>query len=154
MMFLILFGSLSVAMAISSKGNMTTSATYLHVSRAQSAAETGLSIAQRRLTNAAARFVISNSNVDAAFGWDLWSGNLASLGQHSVLPPKTGRQDLAAPGGMAQAVAEDHALDQDVVTEIGQLAPAVGNATPGAGAAYKPSFWVFTPAVALEPRVV
>ena len=49
MMFLILFGSLSVAMAIASKGNLTTSATYLHVSRAQSAAETGLAIAQRRL---------------------------------------------------------------------------------------------------------
>src|SRR4051812_48053608 len=82
MMFLILSGSLSVAMAIASKGNITTSATYMHVSRAQSAAETGLAIAQRRLANAAERFIISNSHVDGTFGWNLWSGNLGALGQH------------------------------------------------------------------------
>ncbi len=154
MMFLIIFGSLSVAMAISSKGNITTSATYMHVSRAQSAAETGLAIAQRRLTNAAARFVVSNSNVNADFGWNLWTGNLAALGQHTVLPPKTGRQDLAAPGGLADAVAQDHALDQDIVTEAGPAEVARGNAPAGSSSDYKTTDWVFTPAVALEARTV
>jgi hypothetical protein len=153
MMFLILFGSLSVAMAIASKGNVTTSATYMHVSRAQSAAETGLSIAQRRLANAAERFVISNSNVDASFGWNLWTGNLGALGQHTVLPPRTGRQDLPPPSSLAQAVADDHALDQDIVTEVGTTNVAIGNAPPDASSDYKNTFWVFTPAVALEPRV-
>ena len=153
MMFLILFGSLSVAMAIASKGKVTTSATYMHVSRAQSAAETGLAIAQRRLANAAARFVISNSNVDGTFGWNLWSGNLGALGQHTVLPPKTGRQDLPPPSSLAQAVADDHALDQSIVTEVGTLTPAIGNAQPGASSEYKSTYWVYTPAVALEARV-
>jgi hypothetical protein len=153
MMFLILFGSLSVAMAIASKGNITTSATYMHVSRAQSAAETGLAIAQRRLANAAERFVISNSNVDGTFGWNLWSGNLGALGQHTVLPPRTGRQDLADPGSMAQAVAQDHALDQDTVIEAGPLTVTICGAPAGASSEYKNDDWVVTPAVALEPRV-
>ncbi|MFN9992810.1 MAG: hypothetical protein ACK54H_05645, partial [Phycisphaerales bacterium] len=59
MMFLVLFGSLSVAMAIASKGNITTAATHLHVMRAQGAAETGLAVAKSRLKEGAARFLIS-----------------------------------------------------------------------------------------------
>ena len=42
MMFLILFGSLAAAMAIATKGNLTTAATHVRVLRAQGAAETGL----------------------------------------------------------------------------------------------------------------
>ena len=152
MMFLILFGSLSVAMAISSKGNITTAATHLHVSRAQSAAETGLSVASRRLSNAAGRFVISQSNVDSAFGWNLWSGNLLALGQHSVLRPVTGRQDMPTPSGLAAALAEDHAQDQDIVTEVGIATAAIGNRPAGMSSEYKSTEWVFTPAVAVEAR--
>ncbi|HYE62556.1 MAG TPA: hypothetical protein VD997_11230 [Phycisphaerales bacterium] len=152
MMFLILFGSLSVAMAISSKGNITTAATHLHVSRAQSAAETGLSIAARRLSNASSRFVISRSNVDSSFGWNLWSGNLGALGQHAVLRPTTGRQDLSLPSGLAAAIAEDHAQDQDIVTEVGLSQVAVGNAPANTSSEYRTTYWVFTPAVAVEPR--
>lgn len=153
MMFLILFGSLSVAMAISSKGNITTASTHMHVSRAQSAAETGLSIARARISNAAARFVISKSNVDGTFGWNLWSGNLSALGQSTVLRPRTGRQDLSLPGGLAAAVAEDHAQDQDIVTEVGIGSATVGNAPANSGNGFKPNYWVFTPAVAVEARV-
>jgi hypothetical protein len=153
MMFLILFGSLAVAMAISSKGNITTAATHLHVSRAQSAAETGLSVAARRLSNAAGRFVISKSTVDGTFGWNLWSGNLAALGQHEVLPPVTGRQDMPTPAGLAAAVAEDHAQDQDIVTEVGISTVTIGNRPADMGNEYKSTEWVFTPAVAVEPRV-
>jgi Tfp pilus assembly protein PilX len=68
MMFLIMFGSLSAAMAIASRGNMTTASTNLHVMRAQSAAETGLEVAESRLEEAAARFLMSDSNVTADFG--------------------------------------------------------------------------------------
>jgi len=151
MMFLILFGSLSVAMAISSRGNITTAATHLHVSRAQSAAETGLSIGARRLSNAAKRFVISRSNVDSAFGWNLWSGNLGSLGQHAVLRPETGRQDLSLPSGLAAAVAEDHAQDQGIVTSVGLSTVAVGNAPADTNSSdYRITHWVYTPAVAVE----
>ncbi len=89
MMFLILFGSLSVAMAIASRGNITTAATHLHVGRAQSAAETGLAVARARLAESAARFLISESTVDATFGANFWNGNLGPLGTTQVLPART-----------------------------------------------------------------
>src|SRR4249920_3618339 len=74
MMFLILFGSLAAAMAIMSKGNIITAATHQHVVRALGAAETGLGIAQQRMAEAAARFVVSRGSVDSTFGQKLWSG--------------------------------------------------------------------------------
>jgi len=153
MMFLILFGSLSAAMAIASRGNITTAATHLHVSRAQSAAETGLSIAQARLANSAGRFLLSNSQVDGTFGWNLWSGNMGGMGNYLVIPPETGRQDLGAPAGLASSIADDHSLDQDVVTDVGVSTVTIGNAISGASSEYMSSYWVYTPAVALEPRV-
>ena len=42
MMFVVLFGSLAVAMAIVSKGNLRTAQTNLHVIRAMGAADTGV----------------------------------------------------------------------------------------------------------------
>ena len=153
MMFLILFGSLSVAMAIASKGNITTAATHLHVSRAQSAAETGLSIARARLEEAAARFLISGSDVNGTFGWRLWTGDLASLGQYTVLPSATGRIDVAAPDSLSRALADAHALDQDTVPSAGISAPTIGNAMANAqNGVYAESYWVYTPVVALEQR--
>jgi len=153
MMFLILFGSLSVAMAIASKGNITTAATHLHVARAQSAAETGLAIARSRLREAARRFVVSRSDVDGDFGWALWSGELGELGTVDVLPPEAGRQDLADPASLAEAIAQVHALDQDIATDAGIAEPTIGNALPNALASeYKMTEWVFTPAVTIEER--
>jgi len=153
MMFLILFGSLSVAMAIASRGNITTAATHLHVGRAQSAAETGLAVARARLAESAARFLISESTVDATFGANFWNGNLGPLGTTQVLPARTGRQDGSAPAGLAEAVAAAHALDQDIVPEIGVSAPSIANAMAGASVSeYAPTYWVYTPAVAIEGR--
>src|SRR5690349_11187582 len=86
MMFLILFGSLAAAMAIATKGNLTTAATHLRVLRAQGAAETGLGVALSRLKAAANRFVVAESNVDATFGQALWEGNLSGIGTYSILP--------------------------------------------------------------------
>src|SRR5258705_13101143 len=87
MMFLILFGSLAAAMAIMSKGNIITAATHQHVVRALGAAETGLSIAEQRLKEAAGRFVIEHGAVDSTFGGLLWRGGYSGYGQVSVLPP-------------------------------------------------------------------
>lgn len=152
MMFIVLFGSLATAMAIASRGNITTAATHLHVSRAQSAAETGLNVARSRLSEAAARFMISGSNVDQTYGWNLWSGNLGPLGTTSIMPPATGRLDQSTPAGLAEAVAQLHALDQNIVASLGITSTTIANATAGSGSAYQSTFWVFTPAVALEPR--
>lgn len=152
MMFMILFGSLSVAMAIASRGNLTTAATHLHVNRAHAAAETGLEVARARLAEAAARFVVSNSDVDE-FGWELWNGSMTGVGTFQVLPPATGRQDMTAPAGLVGALAQAHALDQDIVTEVGVSVATIGNRPAGASAAaFQASHWLFTPAVAVEPR--
>ena len=152
MMFLILFGSLSAAMAIASRGNITTAATQLHVNRAQSAAETGLAIARARLAEAANRFLVSESTVSGAFGVSLWTGNTSSLGTVQVLPPRTGRQDLSPPNGLATALAQVHALDQGTIASLGVASPVVGNAMAGVSTAtYAPTYWVYTPAVAIEP---
>lgn len=151
MMFLILFGSLSAAMAIASRGNITTAATQLHVNRAQSAAETGLAVAKARLSEAANRFLVSQSNVDAAFGTAIWTGSTSSLGTVQVRPPRTGRQDLSAATGIAGALAQVHALDGNTVASLGVSAPVIGNAQSGASqTTYARSFWVYTPAVGLE----
>lgn len=151
MMFLILFGSLSAAMAISSKGNITTAATHQHVSRAQSAAETGLAIAQQRLADSASRFLVSKSNVDSTFGWDLWRGSTGSLGTVTVVPSRIGRQDLGTPSGIIGALSELHALDQAVVAGEGVDVPTIRNAESWASTTeYKASNWLQTPVVGLE----
>ncbi|MDX2130962.1 MAG: hypothetical protein SFY69_02785 [Planctomycetota bacterium] len=152
MMFIVMFGSLATAMAIASRGNILTAASHLHVSRAQSAAETGMSVAAARLEEAAARFVISGSDVNAAYAWNLWSGNTGPLGTVNVLPPRTGRLDQGTPAGLAEAIAQAHALDQDVVLSLGVSAATVGNAPAGSTSEYQATHWVFTPAVALEAR--
>lgn len=151
MMFLIMFGSLSAAMAIASRGNVTTAATNLHVSRAHHAAETGLRVAQSRLAEGANRFLLSNSDITASVGWDLWRGSTGSLGTMSVLPAATGRQDLTDPNGLAEAIAEVHSLDQNVVDEAGIEDVTIGNAMAGmSDTEYKTTQWVYTPAVAIE----
>ena len=151
MMFLIVFGSLSAAMAIASKGNITTAATHLHVSRAQSAAETGLAIARQRLTNAAGRFLFSESDVNPDFVWKFWTGDTSTLGPGPVLPSKLGRQDLATPAGLAAALAEDHAQDANTEPTMGIATPVIGNMPAGLDdTEYMTTAWVFTPAIALE----
>ena len=52
MIFLVMFGSLAIAMAVASQGNLRTSTTHEHMMRAMSAAETALAVAQGRLQDA------------------------------------------------------------------------------------------------------
>ncbi len=151
MMFLILFSSLSVAMAIASRGNITTAATQLHVNRAQSAAETGLAVARARLAEAANRFLVAQSVVDSDFGEALWTGDTAALGTMTVLPPRTGRQDLSPPNGIASALAQVHTLDQNTISSLGVAVPVIGAAPANASITeYLQSHWLFTPATAIE----
>ncbi len=151
MMFLILFSSLSVAMAIASRGNITTAATQLHVNRAQSAAETGLAVARARLAEAANRFLVAQSTVDSGFGEALWTGDTPALGAVTVLPPRTGRQDLSPPSGIAGALAQVHTLDQNTISSLGVSIPVIGAAPAEASVSeYLQSHWLFTPATAIE----
>ena len=150
MMFLILFGSLAAAMAIATRGNIRTAATHIHVMRAQGAAETGLAMARARLAEAATRFIVSKSEVDASFGQALWSGDTSSLGTVTVLGP-SGYTESTSPSGVAQAVANRHAADQNVVTGVSVDTPAIANSPSGTDLTeYAASQWVFTPAVAVD----
>lgn len=153
MMMLILFGSLVAAMAISSKGNIRTADTQLHVMRALGAAETGLAVAEQRLMEAASRFVVSRGDIDADAGWDLWVGSLGSLGTVEILDPPSGYSEASDPSGLAEAVANRHAADVGIVVLDGLETPVIGPAASGADpAVYREDYWVYTPLVGLESR--
>ena len=74
MMFMVMFGSLAAAMAVVAQTNMKTADAGLKVSRAMSAAETGLAFAIDRLSAESARFVVERGVIDSTFGERLWLG--------------------------------------------------------------------------------
>jgi len=111
MLFLVIFGSLAAAMAIVAQGNLRTADSSLKVSRAQSAAESGLVFAQRRLDDQTRRFVISKGVVDADFAERLWMGDwMGSDGSVTILPAE-GFNGPASPDGIASAVRDAHLAD-------------------------------------------
>ncbi|MBX3321458.1 MAG: hypothetical protein KF757_00560 [Phycisphaeraceae bacterium] len=152
MMFLIIFGSLVAAMAIASTGNIRTAAMHLHVMRAMSAAETGLAVAEGRLLGASRRFVVSQSDIDSAFTWGLWTGNGAAIGDHSVLPPASGYSEVNPPAGLAEALVNHHNSDLNIISGGSFIASAlIGSAPAGVdNNEYLATHWVYTPAVAIE----
>ena len=70
-MFLVIFGSLAAAMAVVAQGNLRTADSALRVSRATSAAETGLIFAAERMQSEARRFVITKGVIEADFAGEL-----------------------------------------------------------------------------------
>jgi len=74
MMFLVIFGSLGAAMAVVAQGNLRTADSALRVSRAASAAETGLVFGTRILQAEVSRCPITPGVVDAALADRLWRG--------------------------------------------------------------------------------
>lgn len=150
MMFLIMFGSLAAAMAITSKGNIKTAATHVHVMRVLGAAETGMAVAESRLREASARFIVGNSTINTATGSGAWSGDLSPFGTAQILPP-AGFTEASLPFGIAQALANRHAADQNVVSSLGFEQPVIGSALTSLNHDdYASTDWVFTPAVSIE----
>lgn len=120
MMFLVMFSSLAVAMAVASQGNLRTANTHLHVLRAMGAAETGMLIAERRLADAVARFVVERGRVDDQLGARLWSGSYgAGDGIVNVRPSLDGRPDVAQTRGIADALVNSHMTDANLVMVTG-----------------------------------
>ncbi|CAN5762788.1 hypothetical protein BH11PLA1_BH11PLA1_22140 [soil metagenome] len=152
MMFLVLFSSLGLAMAIVSQGNLRTASTNLHVVRALGAAETGMGIAQARLQQAAARFYVDKGQVDAGYARKLWAGTATSSdGTVRVVAPK-GFNEYGLPPGIAQALVNHHTADLNTVSAAGTVsAPTLASAPAGTDlAVYAGANWVVTPAVAVE----
>ncbi len=152
MMFLVLFGSLIAAMAVSSTGNIRTANMHLHVMRAMSAAETGLAVAEHRLHEASSRFIVADSEIDADLSWALWTGNGSEIGTYEVTPPRMGYIEAATPSGIAEALVNIHSADTNYITGLGFLeAPEIQSAPSGVdGTVYASSNWVNTQAVMLS----
>lgn len=112
MMFLVLFGSLAAAMAVVAHGNMRTADSNLRVSRALSAAETGLVFAGHRLEAETRRFVVQKGIIDAGFAERLWMGTYnADDGQVTVLPPTGYAVHGPDPAGIIYALRHAHLAD-------------------------------------------
>ncbi len=152
MMFLVLFGSLIAAMAVSSTGNIRTANMHLQVMRALSAAETGLSVAEHRLHEASSRFIIAESQIDSTVAWGLWTGNGSDIGTHQVLPPRLGYAESTLPSGIAEALINIHSADTNYIAGLGYLESPELQSAPGGldTSVYASSNWVNTPAVMID----
>jgi hypothetical protein len=112
MMFLVIFGSLAAAMAVVAQGNLRTADSAMKVSRAMSAAETGMVFATRRLAEQSNRFVVEKGVIDVDYAEDLWKGTFdeGADGAVVVLPPD-GYSEPSEPAGVAEALFFVHADD-------------------------------------------
>ena len=111
MMFLVIFGSLAAAMAVVAQGNLRTADSSVKVSRAMSAAETGLVFATRRLASEGRRFVVTKGVIASDFGHKIWLGNVSgSDGEMEILPPD-GYESADTPSGLGEAVLGAHLAD-------------------------------------------
>ena len=132
MMFLVIFGSLAAAMAVVASGNIRTATASLQVSRATSAAETGLVYAAWTLKREAARFVVKKGEIEAEYAGELWNGNWNSsvTGAVEILPP-SGYTVNSPPSGLAMAIRDAHlAADHSAIIESGDSAlPNIENET-------------------------
>lgn len=154
MMFLVLFGSLVAAMAITSRSNIRTASTHLEVMQAMSAADTGMAIAERRLAESAERFIVANSTITAEFVDGLWKGNLDDFGQVMVAASPSSVGD--DPAGLAEALVNFHMLDTNIITRdaLDLSEPGILEAWPDADlTVYQADWWVITPIIALQEQI-
>ena len=115
MMFLVIFSSLAAAMAVVAQGNLRTADSYMKVSRAMSAAETGLVFATRRLMSESSRFVVTKGVIDEDYGAAMWDGTYPLDGTVDVLPP-SGYTEGSPPNGVAEAILHAHLADIHTIT--------------------------------------
>lgn len=153
MMFLVMFGSLAIAMAVASQGNVRTAHTHLHVMKAQGAAETGLAIAEQHLADAISRFVVEKGTVDSGFATRLWSGTTTSGdGRVEVVAAPSGRADQVQTRGIADALLNAHYADANIVRVSGY--PTTADTFAPAGdvdtSVFRDEDWVRTPLVAID----
>lgn len=113
MMFLIIFSSLALAMAVMSKGNLRSAETMRRVVRAQGALDTGLEIARSRLAEAASRMVLAKGQIDPEYAGELWAGTYSTSPEVTILPAPDGRVEASTPGGIAAILSLHHGADED-----------------------------------------
>lgn len=152
MMFLVLFGSLGVAMAIASKGNLRTASTHIHVIRATGAAETGLAVGTKRLSEAAGRFIIASSDTSGSLMWKLWSGTATTSDTRMTVQNPSGFVEGGLPAGIAAALVNCHNADSNKLIFAGAASTAsiTGAPTGTDTNVYKSTNWVVTPTIAID----
>ena len=132
MMFLVIFGSLAAAMAVVATGNIRSADSSLKVSRATSAAETGLVFAAWALDREARRFVVEKGEIDADYAHELWNGTWSTpeTGDVQIMPPE-GYSVGSSPSSLGEAVRDSHlAGDHGEVIEPGDSAlPTIDSST-------------------------
>lgn len=155
MMFMVMFASLGVALAIVSQGNLRTAETHQTVTGATSAAETGLGIATARLREAVARFEIDKGFVDEELARRLWTGAYTTGDGTIRVRPPTNYLDVYQPQGLMHVLMNIHAADGNVVTHPdGVDVPGlVSPASRDAQADEQTSNWVRTPTLAVSASV-
>jgi hypothetical protein len=128
MMFLVLFSSLALAMAVMSKGNLRASQTYQRVISAQASVDTGFEIARARLDEAVSRFVVLQGEITPEYARELWNGSHDSDTISEILPPFDGREEASIPRGIAHALQMHHASDAeaDMVLGVSLGSPPAG----------------------------
>lgn len=128
MMFMVLFGSLAVAMAVVSKGNLRTAQTHLRVSGALGATDSGMTLATGRLAAAATRLRVWKGDIDQAYAMQLWTGNY-STSDGPVLnpagnPTTLGLRDILASMHPAAGASGTVAIEPDFVPQTDWLVTA------------------------------
>ncbi len=132
MMFMVLFGSLAVAMAVVSQGNLQTAQTQLRVNRAIGAADTGLAVARSRLAQVGRFFRLEKGEITPDYAADLWDGSFSSS-DGAVQDPN----DDPITDGVRDRLALAHASFETV-----DVAPEYA----------APADWLVTDAVILEKK--
>jgi hypothetical protein len=154
MMFMVMFSSLAIAMAVASQGNVRTASTHMHVLKAMGAAETGLAIAEKQLADAVSRFIVEKGVVDGAFGWRLWTGDYGSSDLTvNVAPAPNGRPDQVQTRGIADALLNAHYHDGNVITGsavVNFTTPQEFTPTDPDLDVFKENTWVRTPLIAID----
>ena len=149
MMFLVLFTSLSLAMAVATQGNLRTASSHLRVTRALGAADTGIGLAASRLNEACARFVTTKGEMTPAYLLSLWRDATSATPAATVLPAVDGRSETSSPKGIAAALVNLNKADSssNIVSATGtNAAGPITVPTP-------PTDWVAFSPIGIEKNV-
>ncbi len=146
MMFLVLFGSLTVAMAVVTQGNLRTAASHIRVVRSLGAVDTGVEIAAARLDEAASRFIVAKGEITPDYATSLWNGTYGVSPSVTILPPPFGRDSQLTVNSVRTAILDAHLAHDanDLVEEDGSNVPAAITLPT------QPAGWIVTDAIGVE----
>ncbi len=147
MMFLVMFASLATTLAIVTQGNLRSAVAHQRVVKSIGAVDTGLEIAEARLTEAASRFIVARGDITPAYALQLWDGTFDAVPPVTVIPPLFARPEVTPPISISEALVFHHESDN-----VNNLVAADGSNTPSPIIlpTETPAGWVVTTPIGLE----